>query len=217
MKKQIFFVLMFLSTFCYSQQVKFNYFIQKTINNEKIENSSQQAVSYFTNNNENLTLSVFKKNDEVYARLLDQKQSLQHFFLVNEKNGVESFEYLYTVNNFASKRNVFVYEVIKIDTNKYEVNTYWNTKQKRRFEQKIILLEDSPTNDFALQVESFNNKEVIDKLKEFTKLGSFKLKEYTSQLKESPNKSTIKLNYIAPTDLEVTIPKKLKFRNSQTL
>lgn len=72
-------------------------------------------------------------------------------------------------------------------------------------------------NDFALQVESFNKKEVIGKLKEFTKLGSFKLKEYTSQLKESPYKSTIKLNFIGPSDLEVTIPEKLKFRNNQSL
>lgn len=139
MKKQVFFVLMFLSTFCYSQKVKFNYFIQKTINNRNLENSSQEVVSYFTNNNENLTFYIFWKNDEVFARLLDEKQSLQHFFLVNEKNGVENFEYLYTVNNFASKRNVFVHEVIKIDTYKYEVNTYWNTKKKNDLNKRLLL------------------------------------------------------------------------------
>lgn len=213
MKKNLLFVFCFISSFVFSQEYHFDYFIREKSARVKPDKKEWIRESFYDSvNNKNLTLNT--QNNKIIATIYEKENRIRHVFKVNKSKGNLTFVYKYS-NYFPepktkdyNKENVI--KVEKIDSLHFNIIVFKNERLKRKRISAIVEIEKSQFDYVNFSADYSRTDEINEKIKSFL---NPKFKYFVS------NQQTIyyisgytleeSVQAIEKTDLNIIVPEKL--------
>ncbi|MGE6396484.1 hypothetical protein [Chryseobacterium scophthalmum] len=213
MKKNFLLLFCFISSFVFSQEYHFDYFIREQSIRVKPDKQEWISESFYDSvNNKSLVLRT--QNNKIIATISEKENRIRHVFKVNKSNGNLTFVYKYS-NQFPEqktkdydKENVI--KVEKIDSLHYNIIVFKNARLKRKKISGIVKIEKSQFDYVNFSADYSRTEEINEKIKSFLNpkfkyiVSSQQTKYYNSgyAFLESTQK-------IEKTDLSIIVPKKL--------
>jgi hypothetical protein len=213
MKKIFLLLFCFISSFAFSQEYHFDYFISEQSIRVKPDKQEWISESFYDSvNNKKLVLRT--QNNKIIATIYEKKNRIRHVFKVNRLNDNFIFIYKYS-NQFPEqktknddKENVI--KVEKIDSLHYSIIVFKNARLKRKKISGIVKVEKSQFDYVNFSADYSRTDEINEKIKSFLNpkfkyiVRSQQTKYYNSgySFEESTQK-------IEKTNLNIIVPKKL--------
>ena len=126
MKKLLSFLLIFLSTFFFSQEYTFDYSVK--INHKSLTTNDNEIDSFlfYYNNSNQTSLYNYKNGDLSLFDFVNKKK----YFLKELKNNTIQFDKIYDFSNQKDEITINKIQADKISHNKYLIKTFENEKSK---------------------------------------------------------------------------------------
>ncbi|UFH31814.1 hypothetical protein LNP04_17890 [Chryseobacterium sp. C-71] len=220
MKKNLSVLFFLISIFSFSQEISFDYLI------EKISVSREKYRSFkFFNSKTKQFLSVSKHNQKFIGSLNDMDEKLLHYFYIYEKDGKYTAVYSdsYPNDSTINKNDVDSksanhddIEIYKVDDLNYKVNLFSKNKSKKSRISVDVILEKSEFNFLEIFIDSLERVSISTMLeKEVNKDGCcYRTVKYDVTYRK--NNVVSNTNTMKKVDLKLTIPDKLNIKSLQS-
>lgn len=211
-------LLCFISTFTLSQEYHFDYFVkEKSTHVKLIENAL--FTEKLVNSKTGTTIYLWNKNSKITAILYANDNKLKHVFDVRKLNNQFNFIYKHSskINQdyqpkvpYVSKQ---VFKIKKIDSLKYNVVVFKNSKSKKWKINAIIDLEKAEFEDIEFKVDHIISNSIETELKKLLD-PNFKFITRKIDYKYSYGKSfSTYIENVQKINLTLVVPKVLKEPN----
>ena len=222
MKKNFSLIFCFIINFAFAQEYHYDYFITEHSVRVKPDNQQWTSESFYDSVNKK-KLFIRSQNGKIIASIYEKENNRRHVFKVNNLKDKITFVYKHS-NQYPqqySKKDYNKENVIKVerlDSLKYNVTVFKNSKLKRKKISVIVTLEKSEFNYINFNADYSRNDEINEKIRsllnpKFNYIISNQQKKYHSSnyaFKESIQK-------IQKTDLTIVIPEKLVLKDFRLL
>lgn len=218
MKKNFLLLFCFISIITFSQEYHFDYFIQEHSTRLKPDKHQWVEESFYDSSNQN-SLNLRTQNNKIIASIYDSKNDRRHVFKVNKLKDKIIFVYKHS-NQYPQQQNKGDYDkenvikVEKIDSLKYNVTVFKNSKLKKKKISAIVTLEKFEFNYLKYSADYGRTKEINEKIKSFLNpefnyiIRNQKTKYHSSGY--SFDESTQKIQQV---DLTIVVPEKLIYKD----
>ncbi|WP_312345668.1 hypothetical protein [Chryseobacterium binzhouense] len=179
MKKKFLLLFCFVSSVVFSQEYHFDYFIKEKSKIIKPQKTEEWFNDWFTNSMTGNEIFLRNYNNKTIAVIYSRNENIKHIFRLSKIKNNINFFYKHSgkiVNNFQPKNDYKGKEIIKIrkiDSLKYNVVVYKNSKLKKKEIDALINFEEA---DFEHIKLSFDHLIADNVEKELRKLLNPKLK-----------------------------------------
>lgn len=214
MKKNLLVLFCFISMTSFSQEYHFDYFIREQ--STRIKPDKQQWISeslYDPSSQKSMAIRTL--NDKIIASIYEKENHRKHLFKVNKLKDKFTFVYKHS-NQFPERQQAKDYnkenviKVEKIDSLKYNITVFKNSRLKRKKISAIVTLEKSEFNYINFNADYNRTDEINEKIKSFLNpkfnyiVSNQQTKYYSSgyTFEESIQK-------IQKTDLIIIVPEKI--------
>ncbi|MCY0976698.1 hypothetical protein PGH12_05990 [Chryseobacterium wangxinyae] len=220
MKENLSILFFFISIFSFSQEISFDYLIEKTsVSREKYKSFT------FLNSQTNQFLSVSRHNKKFIGSLNDMDEKLLHYFYIYEKDGKYTAVYsdsypsdspIKTSNLDSKYANHDNIELYKVDDLNYKVNLFSKNRSKKSRISVDIILEKSEFNFLDIFIDSPERFAISTMLeKEVNKDGCcYRIAKYAVTYRKNNVVSTT--NTTKKVELKLIIPDKLNIKTLQS-
>lgn len=220
MKKNFLLLFCFISSFVFSQEYHFDYFIEQT----RISREKYTSFKFYNSKTRHFFF-VSRINQKFIGSLNDTENKLLHYFYIYEKDGnytaVYSDSYLhdstvkenYEDNKSTGHNNIEIHKITELH---YTVNFLRKNKSKKIWTSLDILLENSEYNFSEIFVDSPENSSITTLLEnEINKNGCcYRITNYKVIYKK--NNVVSVLNSFKKVYLKLVIPDKLNLKHLQS-
>ncbi|MDF2551482.1 MAG: hypothetical protein K0R77_757 [Chryseobacterium sp.] len=214
MNKNFLLLFCFITSFAFSQEYHYDYFIAEHSVRFKPDNQQWTSESFYDSVNQKM-LFIRTQNDKIIASIYDKENNRSHIFKVNKLKDKITFIYKHT-NQYPQQQHKKDYnkeniiKVEKLDSLKYNVTVFKNSKLKKKKISAIVTLEKSEFNYINFNADYNRTDEINKKIRSFLNpkfnyIISNQQKKYHSSdytFEESIQK-------IQKTDLTIIVPEKL--------
>lgn len=208
-------LLCFISTLTLSQEYHFDYFVkEKSTYVKPIENVS--FTEKLVNSKTGTTIYLWNKNNKITGILYVDNNKLKHVFNVRKLNNQFNFIYKHSskINQdyqpkipYISKQ---VFKIKKIDSLKYNIIVFKNSKSKKWKINTIVNLEKAEFEDFEFKVDHVISNSIEAELKKLLD-PNFKFITRKIDYKYSYGKSfSTYIENVQKINLTLIVPKVLK-------
>lgn len=211
-----FFSLSFLliSMIAFSQQYHFDYFIQEQSN--RVKPDKQQWVNeLFYDSLKQNKLFLRSENNKIIASIYDKKNNRSHVFRVDQLKGTLIFSYKHT-NQFSPQKTTKDYDkenvinVERIDSLKFKISVFKNSKLKKKKISAIVQVEKSEFNYLNFHADYSRTEEINEKIKSFLNPKfNYKISSEQKTYHSSGYSFEESIKKIQKTDLSITVPEKI--------
>lgn len=199
----------------FSQEYQFDYFIQK--NTERIKPDKKKWIEeFFYDSSCQNTLSLRTENGKITASLYDEENDRRHVYKVNKVKDRLTFIYKYT-NQFPQQHTAIddkenVIKIERIDSLKYSISVFKNSKLKKKKISAIITLKKSDLNYIDFNADYSRTDEINEKIQSLLS-PELKYQITFSQIKYHFSGYNLEesIQKIQKTNLTITVPEKLTF------
>lgn len=213
MKKNLSVLFFLIAIFSFSQEVSFDYLI------EKISGSKEKYTSFkFFNSKTKQFLSVNKHNQKFIGSLYDGEKKMLHYFHIYEKDGkynaVYSDSYIYnSLPNVNSEDDSGTFiEMNKIDELRYAAHIFDKNRSRKSSIITEITLEKSAFNFFEISIDSPGRFSLSKSLEKEVSRNEccYRIAQY--EVAYSKNNKYSIINIFNKVDLKLVLPVKLKIK-----
>lgn len=219
MKKNLSILFFFISIFSFSQEISFDYLIEKT----SVSREKYTSFKFFNSKTKQF-LSLSRHDQKFIGSLNDMDGKLLHYFYISEKDGKYTAVYSDSYPNDSTIKthdldsksaNHNDIEIYKLDELNYKVNISSKNKSKRSGISIDAILEKSEFNFLEIFIDSPKRVSISTILeKEVNKDGCFyKIVKYDVTYRKNNVVSTT--NTFKKVDLKLFIPDKLIVKTLQ--
>ncbi len=214
MKKNFLLLFCFITSFAFSQEYHFDYFI--TENSLRVKPDNQQWTSgSFYDSVSKKSLSIRNQNDKILASIYDKENNRSHIFKVNKLKDRLTFTYKHS-NQFPQLQNKKDYnkeniiKVERIDSLKYNVKVFKNSKLKKKKISAIVILKKYEFDYLNFAADYSRNDEINEKIRSFLDPNSYYMisSQYTKYY-SSGYTFEESIKQVQKTDLQIIVPEKL--------
>jgi len=214
MKKNFLLLFWFISMITFSQEYHFDYFITEHSSRFKPDNQ-QWVTECFYDSVHKKKLFIIGQNNKMIASIYEKENNRRHVFTVKKSKDKTTFVYKHS-NQYPQQQSRKDYnrenmiQVQRLDSLKYNVTVFKNSKFKKKKISAIVTLEKSEFDYINFTADYNRTDEINEKIKsllnpKFNYIISNQQKKYNSSdyiFEESIQK-------IQKTDLTIVVPKNL--------
>ncbi|MCY0976697.1 hypothetical protein PGH12_05985 [Chryseobacterium wangxinyae] len=208
-------LLCFTSTLTLSQEYHFDYFVkEKSTDVKPIENVS--VTEKIVNSETGTTIYLWNKNNKITGILYVDNNKLKHVFNVRKLNNQFNFIYKHSskINQDYQPKTPYVskqvFQIKKIDSLKYNIVVFKNSKSKKWKINAIVNLEKAEFEDIEFKVDHVISNSIEAELKKLLD-SNFKFITRKIDYKYSNGKSfSTYIENVQKINLTLVVPKILK-------